>query len=155
VRRAAAAVVATVLLSAGLTACTSSTESYCSQLKDDQKKLKSDSANAAKPGSDALGDTVSLLTGLRDKAPDDISDDWDTLVAALQNLEDAIKATGADYGAFASGKKPPGVTDGQFNAVKEAAGELSSTRVQQAATSIEQHAQDVCKVDLGGGLGAS
>ena len=153
-RRAAAAAVATLLLSAGLTACTSSTESYCSQLKDDQKKLERDSANAAKPGSNALGDTVSLLTGLQDKAPDDISDDWDTLVSALKNLEDAVKATGADYGDFVAGKKPPRVTDGQFNAVQQAAGELSSTRVQQAATSIQQHALDVCKVDLGGGLGA-
>jgi hypothetical protein len=155
VRRAAAAVLVVLLVSAALTSCTSSTESYCSLLKDDQAKLKKDSTDAAKPGSDALGHTVTLLTGLQDKAPDDISGEWDTLVSALKNLEDAVRATGADYGDFVTGKKPAGVTDGQFRAVQQAAGELSSTRVQQAATSIEQHAQDVCKVDLGGGLGTS
>ena len=152
-RRAAAAVLTGVLVAVGLTSCTSSTESYCSLLKDDQKKLQKDSADAGKPGSDALGDTVTMLSGLQDKAPDDIAGEWDTLVTALKNLEDAVKATGVGYGAFAAGKKPAGVTDGQMRAVQQAAGELSSTRVQQAASSIEQHAQDVCKVDLGGGLG--
>jgi hypothetical protein len=154
VRRAAAAVLAAVLVTAGLTSCSSSTESYCSLLKQDRRELEKDSAGAAKPGSDTLGDTVTLLAGLQDKAPDDISGEWDTLVSALQNLEDAVKATGAKYGDLAAGKKPAGVTDGQLRAVQEAAGELSSTRVQQAASSIEQHAQDVCHVDLGGGLGA-
>ncbi len=47
------------------------------------------------------------------------------------------------------------MTDGQYDAVQQAVAELQSTRVQQASKSIEQHAQDVCKVDLGPGLGAS
>jgi hypothetical protein len=45
------------------------------------------------------------------------------------------------------------VTTGQYAAVQQAGEELRSTRVRQAAASIEQHAQEVCKVDLGSGLG--
>jgi hypothetical protein len=37
--------------------------------------------------------------------------------------------------------------------VQQAAAGLAGTRVRQAGASIEQHALDVCKVDLGGGLG--
>jgi hypothetical protein len=144
-----------VLLSAGLAACGSGTDSYCSTLKDDQKRLASLSTKTAKPGrtgTEALSDTVSLLAGLRDKAPDDIRGDWDTLVEALDGLARAIKESGADPGDFRRGTRPAGVTGGQLRAVRQAAAELRATPVQQASRSIEQHAQDVCKVDLGSEL---
>ena len=154
--RRTALVVAGLLVTTGLTGCSNGTESYCSTLKDDQKRLDSLATQAAKPGEQgvrALGDTVGVLSDLRDVAPDDISDEWDSLVGALQGLVDAVKATGHPLGDFAGGTKPDGVTTGQYDAVKQAATELQGTRVQQAGKSIEQHAQDVCKVDLGTGLG--
>jgi hypothetical protein len=153
VRRLLAGAVTAVLLAGGLVGCSSATESYCSSLRADQHRLKELSADAAKPGSDALARSVTVLSGLRDKAPEDISEDWATLVSALQDLVSAVKATGVDYSQFGGGKRPPGVSVSSFRAVQQAAAELSSTRVQQAGASIEQHAQDVCKVDLGGGLG--
>ena len=73
---------------------------------------------------------------------------------ALRGLSDAIRESGADPGDFAAGGKPDGVSAGQLDAVQQAARELQDLRVQQAGTSIEQHARDVCKVDLGSsGLG--
>ena len=154
--RRTALVVAGVLVTAGLAGCSHGTESYCTALKGDQKKLAALARQSAKPGqagADAVGGTVTVLSDLRDQAPDDISDEWDTLVAALQGLVDAVKATGHPLADFAGGSKPAGVTTGQYDAVRQAAAELQSTRVQQAGKSIEQHAQDVCKVDLGTGLG--
>ena len=154
--RRTALVVAGLLVTTGLTGCSHGTASYCSTLKHDQKKLESLATRAAKPGEQgvqALGDTVGVLSELRDEAPDDISDEWNTLVGALQGLVDAVKATGHPLGDFSAGTKPDGVTSGQYDAVQQAATELQGTRVQQAGKSIEQHAQDVCKVDLGTGLG--
>ena len=151
VRRTALAA-AGVLVAAGLTGCSHGTEAYCSTLKDDQKKLAALAEQAGKPGQ-AGADAVARTVSVRDQAPDDIADEWDTLVEALQGLVDAVKATGHPLGDFAGGAKPDGVTTGQYDAVKQAASELQSTRVQQAGKSIEQHAQDVCKVDLGTGLG--
>jgi len=144
-----------VLLAAGLSGC-SGTKSYCASLKTDQKKLSTLATQAARPGAkgaDALGSTVRVLDGLRDQAPDDIRDQWDTVVAALQGVVDAAKATGHPLADFAGGRRPAGVTPGQLQAVRAAAAEMTGTRVQQAGQSIEQHAQDVCKVDLGSGLG--
>ena len=147
--------VAALLLATGLTSC-SSTESYCSTLKADRsqlKKLATQSARSGSAGSKALAETVEVLSGLRDKAPDDISGDWETLVSALEGLSDAIEESGASPSDFASGERPAGVTEGQYSAVRQAAAELRATPVQQAGKSIEQHALDVCKVDLGSGLG--
>jgi hypothetical protein len=144
------------LLAAGLTGCAHGTDSYCSALAADQKQLTSLSRQSAQPGqagSRALRTTVRVLGGLNDKAPDDIADDWSTLVDALQGLVDAVDATGAAPGDFTGGRRPRGVTEGEYQSVVQAATELQSTSVQQAGKSIEQHALDVCKVDLGAGLG--
>jgi hypothetical protein len=153
--RRTAYALAVLLVATGLTGC-SSTNSYCSTLDDEKKELTRLSTDIGKPGEtgeDALGKTVDVLSGLRDEAPDDISDEWVTLVAALQGLVDAFNEAGAAPGDFAGGEKPEGVTDGQYDAVQQAVAELQGTRVQQAGKSIEQHARDVCKVDLGPGLG--
>ncbi len=147
-----------VVLAAGLSGC-GGTKSYCSALKDDKAQLSRLAAESGKPGAaggTALAETVDVLAGLADKAPDDIADEWDTLVQALRGLSDAIRESGADPGDFASGGTPDGVSAGQLDAVQQAARELQDLRVQQAGTSIEQHARDVCKVDLGSsGLGGS
>jgi hypothetical protein len=103
--------VAGVLVTAGLAGCSHGTQSYCSTLKDDQKKLAALSRQSAKPGqagAKAVGDTVAVLSDLRDQAPDDIADEWATLVEALQGLVDAVKATGHPLADFAGGTKRRG-----------------------------------------------
>jgi hypothetical protein len=154
--RRAAAGLAGLLVATTLTSCSGGDSSYCSSLKDDQKqiaRLSGDSAKPGRAGARALGATVEVLSGLADKAPEDVADEWDTLVAALRDLSRAIADSGASPSDFAGGKRPDGVTTGEYAAVRQAGEELRSLRVRQAAASIEQHAQDVCKVDLGDGLG--
>jgi hypothetical protein len=150
--------VAGVLAAAGLSGC-GGTKPYCSALKDDKAQLGRLAGESAEPGAAggrALGRTVDVLAGLADRAPDDIADEWDTLVQAMRGLSAAIRASGADPGDFAGGAQPDGVSAGQLEAVRQAARELQDLRVRQAGTSIEQHARDVCKVDLGSsGLGGS
>ena len=111
-------------------------------------------ASRARPAARRWSRPSTSWPGWRDEAPDDIEDEWDTLVQALRGLSDAIRESGADPGDFAAGGTPDGVSAGQLDAVQQAARELQDLRVQQAGTSIEQHARDVCKVDLGSsGLG--
>ena len=146
-----------MLVVGGFTACSKDSTSYCGSLKDEQRRLARLSADSGKPGragADALGDSVDLLARLGEEAPRDVSDEWETLVGAMRGLSTAIDESGAAPSDFAGGTRPDGVTTGQYAAVRQAGEELRSTRVQQAAASIEQHALDVCKVDLGSGLGA-
>ena len=154
--RALAIAAAGLLVSASVTSC-SHGASYCGTLKQDRKQLAALSAQTAGSsgkGSRALTRTVALLSDLRDQSPSDIRDDWDTLVQAMQGLADAVKASGADPAEFRGGRRPAGVTEGQLRAVQQAAAELQATPVEQATKSIEQHALDVCKVDLSSQLGA-
>jgi hypothetical protein len=153
-RRALAGGLAALMICSGLTACSKS-QSYCETLKGDRKQLAalSKQTSAKTGGSRALTRTVSLLSELRDEAPDDITADWDTLVQALDGLAEAVKASGAEPGDFRGGRRPAGVTAGQYRAVRQAAAELQATPVEQATKSIEQHALDVCKVDLSSELG--
>jgi len=153
-----AALASALLLATCLSSCGHGTKSYCSALRADQgrlKKLAKETARHDAKGAEALGGTVDLLTQLRDKAPDAVADDWKTLVQALSGLDRAVKESGAAPADFGSDKRPKGVTAGQYAAVQQAAEKLQSTPVQQAGASIEQHALQVCKVDLGSGLGGS
>jgi hypothetical protein len=156
--RRVAALASALLLAASLTSCGHGTKSYCSALRGDQgrlKKLARETARHDAKGAEALGDTVGLLTQLQDKAPDEVAEDWRTLVQALRGLDQAVRESGAAPAGFGSGRRPKGVTEGQYAAVQQAAEKLQSTPVQQASASIEQHALQVCKVDLGSGLGGA
>jgi hypothetical protein len=46
------------------------------------------------------------------------------------------------------------VSDAEAKGLQDAAAELASERVTAAGEGVEQHARDVCKVDLGLGTGA-
>ena len=156
--RRVAALASALLLATCLTSCGHGTTSYCSALRDDQGKLKRlarQTGQHGARGAKALGASVDLLADLQDKAPDEVADDWTRLVQALRGLDQAVKESGASPADFATGKRPEGVTEGQYAAVQQAADKLQSTPVQQASASIEQHALQVCKVDLGSGLGGA
>jgi hypothetical protein len=150
--RASAAALAAVLLSAGLTGCSSRTDGYCSTLEDAGPRLERLASTAQKPQGDVMADSLQVLEELRDQAPEEVADEWDTLVLAWDGMTEALDAAGAAPSAFASGERPDGVSSADYAAVRQAARQLSSTPVRQAAQGIEQHALDVCQVDLGGSL---
>jgi len=144
-----AVIAVTVLLAASLTGCSGPTEKYCDTLQGDQKSLEKLAASANDPGGDVLTDSVAIFDDLRDRAPDDIADEWDTFDLAWQDLADALKTAGVDPADYRAGKKTAAVTDRQAQAISAAAGELRSQPVVEAGRSIEHHARDVCGVDLG------
>lgn len=136
-----------VLLAASLTGCASDTEQYCGTLRSDRPTLNR-LASTSRPGSHVVPRTLAVFTDLRDKAPDDIRDEWDTMVFAWQTLGAAFRRAGVDPAAYRPGKTP-GVSARQDQAIRDAAAQLSSARVLDASRGIEQHAQDICNVDLG------
>ena len=152
--RTRAAGLVVLLLVLPLAGCASEKEEYCSALQDEQKNLERLSAGSDDPGSGDLARTIDVFERLRAEAPDDMVDEWDTYVTALQALERALDDAGADESMFSDGERPEGMSKDDYASISSAAVELRSTRVVQAAAGIENQARDVCKIDLtGSGLG--
>jgi len=138
-----AAAVALLLVLGG---CGDPMEDYCSQLREDRKEfaemLESESSSAL------LGN-LPMLRELAEKSPDDLADEWQTYLRAIEGLDDAIENAGAKPSDFEDGKPPPELSDEDQKKIAEAAGQITTDEVIAAATGIEQQARDVCKVNLG------
>ena len=134
------------LLAVLATGCASETETYCGDLAERRDEL---TELAASPDADALQETRDVLGELRDSAPADIEDEWSTLVFAYESLAEAFDDADVAPGEYDPASPPAEVTDEQARRIEGAAAELRTPRVVQAADGLEQHARDVCKVDLG------
>ena len=143
-RRLVTAVAAAMLLS--LAGCGDPTEDYCSELQEDRKEfaemLESESSSAL------LGN-LPMLRDLAENSPDDLTDEWQTYLRAIEGLDQAIERAGVEPSDFDAGKPPPGLSEGDQKAIAEAAGQITTDEVIAAASGIEQQARDVCKVNLG------
>lgn len=138
------------LLAILATGCASETETYCGDLAERRDEL---TELAASPDADALQETLGVLGELRDSAPADIEDEWSTLVFAYETLVAAFDAAGTSPGEYDPANPPEGVTESESRRIEGAAADLGSRRVLAAADGLEQHARDVCDVDLGLGSG--
>lgn len=148
VRRPASLVLALTLVMP-LGGCASDVEKYCAALEEQKSTLSDLAVRSGEPGSDVLGETLSVWRDLRDQAPGDVSDEWSTLVFALEGLQEAFEAAGTSPGEYDPASPPSGVTEAEADRLQDAAAELASPRVAAAGEGVQQHARDVCKVDLG------
>ena len=143
VRRTATAALAVVVLATSLAGCADQTERYHKQQLSDLA-VRSDT-----PDDEVLDQTLDVWRDLRDAAPGDIADEWSTLVFALEGLVDAFRRAGTTPSQYDPASPPKGVTKAEADLLHDAAAELVSRRVSQAGDAVEQHARDVCQVDLG------
>jgi hypothetical protein len=137
---------ALVVLLLGTTLAGCGGTSYCDTLSADRVKLD-DMISSQRH--DALLTGLPVLTGLADKAPDDLTDEWQTFLNAVEGLRDALKAAGLPTSAYRDGKIPASVTGVKREDIVAAATTLASGDVVSAVTGIETQARDVCKQNLG------
>ena len=139
------ATLAVVLLLA-LAACGDTTESYCEDLEKQRKQI----AEMIESGSpSALLSNLPMLRDLAEKSPDDLADEWQTFIGALEGLDEAIEDAGVLPSDFKDGQPPAGLSEADKKAIADAAGQIRTEDVVAAASGIEQQARDVCKVNLG------
>ncbi len=138
-----------LLALATLTGCSSDTESYCGVLEERQQELTALADRVDQPDVDIFGESLTIFEDLQDAAPGDVRDEWDTLVFAWQGLADAFDDAGTTPQEFNPSAPPADMDPAEVSALQDAAAELASQRVIDAGDGIEQHAKDVCKVDLG------
>ncbi len=152
VRRLAASLAALALLTVPLAGCGGDDGgpegAYCSTLKDEKKTLASLADQAAEPGKDVLTPTLAALGRLRKASPQELRDEWDTVYYAWQGLVDAVEEAGVDPGDYRPGRTPSGVSAADARRLAEVAAELGSGRVVDASRGLEDHAQQVCDVEL-------
>lgn len=147
-RRLVPLLAATLL--AGTVACQSQREAYCSALREERQAIVELNRQAGKGRDGVIDDSIAVFERLRDDAPDDLVDEWDTYIRAWRGLDRALERADVDESMFRRDRQPPGVSDAEHAAIEDAARQLRSPRVVDAAGGIEQQARDVCEVDLSG-----
>ncbi|MFT4263102.1 MAG: hypothetical protein QM572_06960 [Nocardioides sp.] len=102
------------------------TSAYCGEVEDRQKHLSEVVASGEK---NALIDALPDFRALRDKAPDDIRDEWTTVIDAVERLRRAVASKDED-------------------ATAAAATALQSDAVSDALVGVQQEVRDVCHTPL-------
>jgi hypothetical protein len=145
VRRAAQALVVMSVMAVTVTGCKSDQEKYCDSVKDHQEKL-SEVLGDGSP--DALLEALPIFRDLADDAPDDVKDDWKTVVDALEGLQDALQHADVDPATYDRDHPPAGLSQADKDAIDQAAAELGSETSNTAFNAVEQEAKDVCGTPL-------
>ena len=121
-------------------------DDYCAALNSHQRQF-ADMTSQNSPV--ALLDARSMFKSLADKAPDDITDDWQTLLLAIDGLQKALDDVGVKASQFVDGKPPDTLSSAQRKVIAVAADQVSAQSTVDAANAIDQEARDVCKINLG------
>lgn len=132
------------LVLALLGGCASDQESYCEAVEEHQERL---TEIAASDDASRAFDVLPVYQDLREQSPDDIRRDWDTVIGALEGLQQALDDAGVDA-SYDSEDPPAGLGAADRRAIERAAGNLGSGETLDAMSSVEQHALDVCKTPL-------
>ena len=140
--RAAAAVLAIALLATG---CADQQEKYCDAVEDHQQEL-GEVLGGASP--DALLKALPIFEDLADEAPEDIRDEWKTVIDALDGLQQALEDAGVDPATYDRRPPPEGLSQADQDAIDAAASQLTSEETVTAFNGVDQQAKDVCGTPL-------
>lgn len=145
VRHAARALVVVSVMALAVTGCKDQQDKYCDAVKDHQQKL----GEVLGDGSpDALLNALPIFRDLADDSPDDIQEDWKTVVDALEGLQDALTHAGVDPATYDRDHPPAGLSQADKDAIDQAAAGLGSEATNTAFNAVEQEAKDVCGTPL-------
>ena len=138
-------VVAILAVSLLVTGCKSEQEKYCDSVKEHQQRLTEVLGDGSP---NALLKGLPIFTDLADDAPEDIRDDWKTVIDALEGLQSALEDAGVDPATYDRDHPPAGLSQADKDAIDEAATVLGSEPTQTAFSSVDQEAKDVCGTPL-------
>lgn len=128
-----------------LAACGFGKDDYCSAVEDHQQEL-SDIVGSGEP--DALLQALDIFRDLQDRAPDDITDEWQQLVGRIEALAEALDDADVDPATYDRDHPPAGLTEEQKARIDAAAAQLGSGTTLRALQDLDQQARDVCQTPL-------
>ena len=132
-----------------LTGCAEGTEGYCSAVRSGGGELARLAADADQRRGEVVARSLVIFRDLRERAPGDVTEEWDAVVFAWEGLDDALRAAGLTSAEDRAGAPPVDLSPGEQRLIEQAAEQLGSPGVRAAAQGLQAHALDVCKVDLG------
>ena len=141
----AAAGVALLALALVLTGCADQKEKYCDAVEDHQQEL-GEILGAGSP--DALLKALPIFRDLADEAPEDLRDEWKTVIDAVSGLQEALEDAGVDPATYDRDDPPEGLSQADQDAIDAAARRLTSEETVTALSGVDQQAKDVCGTPL-------
>jgi len=145
VRRTAAGLALVLAVGAVAGGCKDQQEKYCDAVRDNQQKLGEVLGDGAP---DALLEALPIFRDLADEAPDDLRDEWKTVIDAIAGLQAALEDAGVDPATYDREHPPPGLSQDHKDAIDAAARQLSSDATVTAFSGVDQQAKDVCGTPL-------
>lgn len=136
-----------VLTALAMAGCGDPIDDYCETIRDHRVELNEMVDAGEEYG---LITHLPMLREIADEAPDDIRDEWQTFLAAVENLAATLDELGHAPEDFADGRTPEGLSAADKAQLKAAADRLTSQDTVAATGGIDQQVRDVCKVNLGG-----
>jgi hypothetical protein len=125
--------------------CKDQQEKYCDAVKDHQQEL----GEVLGDGSpDALLKALPIFRDLAGDAPEDLRDEWKTVIDAVAGLQQALEDAGVDPTTYDRDHPPAGLSQADKDAIDAAAGQLSSDETVTALSGVDQQAKDVCGTPL-------
>lgn len=146
-RRPAVALALALALALLVPACASQQEKYCEAAAEARDELVELSDEASQTDSDAVLRAIPILERLDAAAPDELTDEYQTLLNALHRFQDTLDEADIKLGPGAQ-ERIEALPPDQRTAVEAAAGRLASEPVVDASVGIEGYTKDVCGVRL-------
>ncbi len=140
-RGALALLVAALLM----TGCADQQEKYCDAVEDHQQELGETLGDGAP---DALLKALPIFEDLADQAPEDLRDEWKTVIDAIEGLQQALEDAGVDPATYDRDHPPEGLSQDDKDAIDVAASQLTSDQTVTAFSAVDQQAKDVCGTPL-------
>jgi hypothetical protein len=121
-------------------------QDYCEEVESRQVPI----SDALSSGGQASGLIRALpsFEALAEKAPDDISDEWEVVIDRIRELVQALDAAGVDPDSYDRRHPPAGLEAEERAAIDAAATALVSAATGRAMSGVQQQARDVCKTQL-------
>jgi hypothetical protein len=120
-------------------------DAYCQTVEGKQQEL-TDILATGEP--DVLIRALDIFRALQDKAPGDISDEWQQVIRSIEALDQALRDAGVDPATYNRAKPPSGLTSEARARIDAAARELGSQTTNAAFDGIKQQVKDVCHTAL-------
>ena len=141
---------AAAVLTVGLVTACGGGNDYCGVVKDNQQRLAK-VVEEGRAGDGAAGlKALPIYERLADAAPDDVRSQWRIVISRLTALQDALDDAGVDPSTYDPEKPPAGLSAEEQQKIADASLALQAPESLRAIGEVQQHARDVCQMQLTG-----